>query len=385
MLRQWGKSASEVSANSYSEPALWRTCEFDNHIYERSIGEKVRSFRRLGTDPATCPICSNRLTLPGVNDLATTHPRLAEEFRGAGDAGPDVRQINAGDKRKFDWLCPEGHKYDKPVNKRALFGEDCPYCSGARTLSGFNDLRTVHPIVAESWHPTSNHPRKPEEIAPWSSQKFFWLCDRNHEYAASVAHRSEGKGCPYCANKKLLVGFNDLATVRPDLAAEYDGEKNDVGPDGIIAGSNKDCWWLCGEGHGWRQKPAVRLQGKGCADCAEIGFHPNRPAQLYFIVHEVWRAGKIGITNLEAREIRLNRHGAHGWRLVWQMKDDSGAKIRDLETRTLKWVRADLGLPQFLGKREMSATGGWTETFSIAGLEEARVIQAIEKFWKELG
>lgn len=36
-------------------------------------------------------------------------------------------------------------------------------------------------------------------------------------------------------------------------------------------------------------------------------------------------------------------------------------------------------------EEEMSATGGWTETFSIAGLEERRVVQTIGEFWEELG
>lgn len=38
--------------------------------------------------------------------------------------------------------------------------------------------------------------------------------------------RSEGSGCPYCAGRKVLPGFNDLETLYPDVAAQWHREKN---------------------------------------------------------------------------------------------------------------------------------------------------------------
>ena len=32
--------------------------------------------------------------------------------------------------------------------------------------------------------------------------------------------------CPFCSHKKLLSGYNDLATTYPQIAAEWDYEKN---------------------------------------------------------------------------------------------------------------------------------------------------------------
>lgn len=37
--------------------------------------------------------------------------------------------------------------------------------------------------------------------------------------------------CPYCKDRKLLRGYNDLATAYPELVAEWDFERNgDLGP-----------------------------------------------------------------------------------------------------------------------------------------------------------
>ena len=45
---------------------------------------------------------------------------------------------------------------------------------------------------------------------------------------------------------KLVVGVNDLASQCPEVAAEWDYEKNgDVTPDGISYGSKKKAWWVC--------------------------------------------------------------------------------------------------------------------------------------------
>ena len=50
--------------------------------------------------------------------------------------------------------------------------------------------------------------------------------------------------CPYCKNRKLLCGFNDLATTHPELVAEWDWERNgDLGPDGVRFNATKQVWW----------------------------------------------------------------------------------------------------------------------------------------------
>jgi hypothetical protein len=49
----------------------------------------------------------------------------------------------------------------------------------------------------------------------------LWRCPHHEEpYPATGASRAEGDGCGYCRGLRVLPGFNDMATTRPDLAVE---------------------------------------------------------------------------------------------------------------------------------------------------------------------
>ena len=63
----------------------------------------------------------------------------------------------------------------------------------------------------------------PSEVKAGSHRKVRWSCDLGHEWDAEVKSRVEGRGCPVCAGKKVLTGFNDLATTHPELASQAHG------------------------------------------------------------------------------------------------------------------------------------------------------------------
>ena len=51
------------------------------------------------------------------------------------------------------------------------------------------------------------------------------------------------QGCPYCAGRRVLAGFNDLAAVAPDVAAEWHPTLNgELRPEMIMAGSSRHVW-----------------------------------------------------------------------------------------------------------------------------------------------
>lgn len=94
-----------------------------------------------------------------------------------------------------------------------------------------------------------------------SEEKIWWLCSKGHSYQAMVHNRKKGSGCPYCDGKKVLVGYNDLATINPKLAAEWNYKKNgDLKPTDVTAGSHKKVWWICKNGHEWEAVINTRTQ-----------------------------------------------------------------------------------------------------------------------------
>lgn len=218
-----------------------------------------------------CPICANKQVLQGDNDLAANYPELAQQWHPTKNGVLTPKDVVPGTKRKVWWCCSYGHEWQASVASRVA-GSGCPVCVGKKIIPGENDLASQFPEIARQWHPTKNGPLRPEHIAPASNRKVWWICDQGHAYQAIVSSRTQrGGGCPYCANKKVLPGFNDLATVYPEVARQWHPTLNGtLTPDQVLPGSRKKVWWQCAEGHSWQAVVYSRTgsQSCGCPICS---------------------------------------------------------------------------------------------------------------------
>lgn len=127
-------------------------------------------------------------------------------------------------------------------------------CAGKAVLLGENDLASRFPAIAGEWHPTQNGPLTPNRVSASSNKKVWWRCPLGHSYQAVVAARTTGgSGCPYCAGRKVLAGFNDLAYRFPAIAAQWYFPLNGaLTPEMVTAGSRRKVWWECPSGHIWK-------------------------------------------------------------------------------------------------------------------------------------
>ena len=126
--------------------------------------------------------------------------------------------------KKVWWICNKGHEWQASIAHRNK-GRGCPYCAGQKVIKGENDFQTVNPTLAKEWHYEKNNGLTPMDVLPNSGKKVWWKCSKGHEWQASIADRNSGHGCPYCAGKRVLKGYNDLQTVNPTLAKEWHYEK----------------------------------------------------------------------------------------------------------------------------------------------------------------
>lgn len=103
-----------------------------------------------------------------------------------------------------------------------------------------------------------------------SNKKAWWVCPNGHSYQSVIVNRSKrGTGCPYCSNYYVLKGFNDLETKFPQLAREFDVEKNGKKPDEVLAGGDKKYWWICPNGHSYDAAMNRRIErANGCPYCS---------------------------------------------------------------------------------------------------------------------
>jgi hypothetical protein len=135
-------------------------------------------------------------------------------------------------------------------------------------IKGENDLQTVNPNLAKEWNYEKNNGLGPSNVMPNSDKKVWWICHKNHEWQAVVSSRHNGKGCPYCSNRRTLKGYNDLQSVNPSLAEEWNYEKNgELKPVDVTSKSDKCVWWKCSKGHEWRAKIYSRYYGSSCPVC----------------------------------------------------------------------------------------------------------------------
>ena len=182
------------------------------------------------------------------------------------DVSPD--QLVCGSKRKVWWCCDKGHEWEAVISSRNG-GKGCPYCAGRYVIKGENDLRTVNPVLANEWNYERNNGLSPVDILPNSNKEVWWKCSQGHEWQALIANRSRGKGCPYCSGRYAIKGKNDLQTVNPALANEWNYEINDgLTPVDVMPNSPKKAWWQCSKGHEWQASIANRNKGNGCPYCA---------------------------------------------------------------------------------------------------------------------
>ena len=184
-----------------------------------------------------------------------------------GDLTP--HDVTYGSHRRVWWRCEKGHSWQAEVKSRTLLGAGCPVCAGKVVVPGENDLATLRPDLAAQWHPERNLPLTPERIAPGSHKRVWWVCGKGHVWQAAAAARANGERCPVCAGKVVIPGENDLATLYPEIAAQWDGEKNgELTAEMVSPYSNRKAWWRCREGHSWQAAIAARTKRKtGCPYC----------------------------------------------------------------------------------------------------------------------
>ena len=245
-----------------SHKKVWWRCPA-GHSYASVVKSRVQ-----GTG---CPVCAGRVVLSDENSLAAKYPALVAEWDAEKNAPLLPTQVASGTQQKAWWLCPKGHSYFSSIASRAR-GSGCPACAGQSVIPGKNDLASQYPQLAAQWDRKKNGKLRPEMVTPKSNRRVWWRCEKRHSFCSVIAHRVKAKsGCPYCAGRKVLVGFNDLATREPVVASQWHPTLNgDLTPEQVTAGSSRRVWWHCENGHAWRAIVSCRTgkQRCGCPICA---------------------------------------------------------------------------------------------------------------------
>lgn len=223
--------------------------------------------------------------------LAEEAPELAKQWHPTKNGDLKPTDVTPYSNKKVWWL----YSYDDPETGKHFDFEwpsdvrdrtrrkSCPFLSGRAVWPGYNDLATKAPEVAKEWHPTKNGDLKPKEVTLHSNKKVWWYMPYDDpetgkhfdfEWEARIRDRGYGRNCPYLAGSAVWVGFNDLATKKPELAREWHPTKNgDLKPTDVTCGTQKKTWWYLPHDDPrtglrfdfeWKERIDDRVDGCGC-------------------------------------------------------------------------------------------------------------------------
>ena len=180
-------------------------------------------------------------------------PELMKEWDWEANANLNPTKITCGSGKKAWWKCSKGHEWLSTIRDQQRY-KHCPYCHGRKVLTGFNDLATTHPELIKEWNYEKNGALLPNNLKAGCNKEVWWKCPNGHEWISRITNRTYLKrNCPYCSNHTVLSGFNDLQTKYPDIAKQWDYEKNyPLLPTQANPGSSKKVWWICPLHHSYQ-------------------------------------------------------------------------------------------------------------------------------------
>lgn len=285
LLMEWNTTKNEpltprnISSGS-NKKVWWIVKHFDENTKKIFLFEWEASInnRKKGRG---CPyLCSPpKRVYSGFNDLQTLYPDVAKMWHPTKNLGLKPEKVFPKTGKKVWWLLPyedpkTGKHFDfewEATVQSMVEHPNCPFLINKKVWKGFNDLETLYPELIEEWDP--DNAMRPEMVHTGASCRIKWVCKNHpdHKWEAILYSRTRYKsGCPYCAGRKILTGDNDLKTLYPKDAAEWDYEKNgDLLPTMVSAHNMRKVWWKCPNGHSYDMEIANKVKENiGCPICS---------------------------------------------------------------------------------------------------------------------
>ena len=204
------------------------------------------------------------------NCLATVAPWAAAQWDyEANDALGTPDTVVACCNQPAGWHCQVcGHRWTVAPDARVSKLSGCRRCSPKGTVIRHPTFAECqHPLLQE-WDITRNEAcgNYPHNTSLRGNKQIFWLCNKcpagqEHSWSAATGSRTGCRqaGCPVCAGL-VACRCNSLQALFPDIAAEWDHEKNIGEPRDYSAGSEHLAWWYTPQRIGGQQTIDSRTQ-----------------------------------------------------------------------------------------------------------------------------
>lgn len=214
------EDASLISRGS-NRVVKW-TCA-KGHFYTSKVKDTVKRKDK-------CVICSGIKISPGVNDIKTLYPHIAEQI-----TYPNPSTITPHYSGRIYMKCIVCeyewnflNSYEKYVNDAV----NCPACTNKILVEGVNDLLSVIPIVQEFWHEKNSF--QPNEISKSSNERIYLYCSNNKEHVIetmpSGIYKNQDRTSFICRRCSSSSGEKEVQYFIESLGFKVESNKRNIIP-----------------------------------------------------------------------------------------------------------------------------------------------------------
>ena len=241
----------------------------------------IKTFKHIGVDKPDIDLKRDRFDIYSIielsdkeNSLANKYPEIASEWNYEKNKKLLPTMVSSNSNIRVWWKCSKGHEWESNINNRIRVPK-CPYCNGSKVFKGSNDLLTLYPNLCMEWDYEKNIDISPDSVLPGSPKRVWWKCKEcGNKWKTSINHRVNGTKCPKCMKLAATKKKNkpkikeSLADIYPEIASEWNYEKNNSKPTEYLPHSQKKVWWKCSKGHEYEAKIGNRTSlNRGCPYC----------------------------------------------------------------------------------------------------------------------
>jgi len=258
---QWHKTMNRnighILIKPYSNRKIWWSCDQCPQGFPH-VWEAFLNSRSQGNG---CPFCSGQ-AICQHNTLAQKAPEVALLWDAKKNHPVSPDQVTVSSNIRAHWKCSAClHEWQASILAKARNKSGCPECAKAHAGRKADGTRQKHPTFSaakrallEQWNHDRNRENGnfPDNTTLRSAKLIWWRCHecskgKVHSWQAPPYSRTgQGRrvtGCPFCVGKKLCE-CNALATVCPDVAADFDTETNGVSPAEVTSSAATKYSWL---------------------------------------------------------------------------------------------------------------------------------------------
>ncbi len=209
-----------------------------------------------------CPFCLGKRVCQH-NSVATKSPSVAASWDSTANDGTP-HDFTANSHYRKQWHCHVcGHKWLAQILSRVAWQNGCPECYNVKRAGPRKRLPTLaecyHPLLKD-WDTEANAKEGllPDKLTLGSHKRVHWVCHKcplglTHKYTSSVNSCAlAGSGCSICHGFSTCK-CNSLPSLFPDLAQQWDNDKNDQKPGDYTAKPHAMVWWKSEDRQSWQQ------------------------------------------------------------------------------------------------------------------------------------